>query len=406
MLVPLGGKARRFDPPIRVSILGSTGSIGRSALEIIRAHPGRFQVTGLAAGSNGALLKSQILEFKPRAAAMADRKAAAALASEINSSQAAGTEIMGGREAVCALAGMPDCDVVLAAIVGFSGLEPVLAALRADKRVALANKESLVAGGALAAQLIRSGQGEILPVDSEHSALFQCLEGRRPEDVAALVLTASGGPFLRTPLADLAQVTPQQALRHPNWSMGAKVTIDSATMMNKALEVIEAFWLFGFGVDMISAVVHPQSLVHSMVRFRDGSQLAQISVPDMRGPIAYALAYPGGRLPGVMPQLNLAQAGLLEFLPLDERRFPALPLAQHALRTGGSAPAVLNAANETAVQAFLGGGLAFGGIVATVGDALEQFAGRRADSYAELEALTAEVRRAVEGMVAARRRRP
>jgi 1-deoxy-D-xylulose-5-phosphate reductoisomerase len=276
-----------------------------------------------------------------------------------------------GEEGVLAVAGHADADVVLAAIVGAAGLKPTWHALRRGKRVALANKESLVMGGALMQAAAEAHGGSLVPVDSEHSALHQCLRGERTEEVRRVILTASGGPFLRTPLEQLASVTPEEALRHPIWEMGKKISIDSATLMNKGLEVIEAHWLFGLPADRIDVVLHPQSSVHSMVEMADGSVICQIGVPDMRGPIQYALAQPD-RFPGPVAPFDFGQARTFEFLPVERQRFPSLDLAYAALRAGGTAPAALNAANEVAVEAFLQGRLGFLGIPRLVSEVLER----------------------------------
>jgi 1-deoxy-D-xylulose-5-phosphate reductoisomerase len=315
----------------RVVILGSTGSIGRQALEVIRAHPERFEVIGLTAGRDRGALGRQAAELGGVAHGL-------------------------GAEASVRLAGLPAADVVLNGIVGAVGLRASLAALEAGKRLALANKESLVAGGALCVDAARRGGGRIVPVDSEHAALHQCLEGRAPGSVARLVLTASGGPF-RTRMV-LDDVTPDEALSHPTWSMGPKVTVDSATMMNKGLEIIEAHWLFGMPYDRIDVTIHPQSIVHGMVEFSDGSILMQSASTDMRIPIQAALTHPD-RIPSPAPAVDLREVGTLEFEPVDHSRFPCVNLAREAGTAGGSYPAALNAANEEAVTAFLTGLIPF-----------------------------------------------
>ncbi|MFM1847735.1 MAG: hypothetical protein RL417_1209, partial [Pseudomonadota bacterium] len=286
------------ESPRRVAVFGATGSIGRSALDVVRGAPDLFEVAALGAGRNEAALQPLIEEFRPRWAVLEAPWTGAC-------SHHGETEYLVGPEALCEVAQHGEVDVVLAAVVGMAGLPSVLAALGAGKTVALANKESLVMAGELVRQLCRDRGGSIVPVDSEHSAIFQSLQGSEAHEVEGLILTASGGPFLNTPLDALRAITPAQALKHPRWSMGAKISVDSATMVNKALEVIEAAWLFGLPPERISVVVHPQSIVHSLVEFIDGSQVAQLSHPDMRGPIAYALRYPGPRVRGVMQRLNL-----------------------------------------------------------------------------------------------------
>jgi 1-deoxy-D-xylulose-5-phosphate reductoisomerase len=402
MLVPAGRAPAplRKPGPIRISVLGSTGSIGASALEVVRSHPGVFEVVALAAGANAEKLAEQAAEFRPRYAALAD-ESAAAKAQRGGHPAFEGIELGCGEEAVARLAALDQVDVVLAAVVGFAGLRSVLEAVRAGKCVALANKESLVAGGALVAREALHSRATIIPVDSEHSALFQALQGHAVQQVSKLVLTASGGPFLRTSIEKLKDVNPAQALQHPNWKMGAKITVDSATMMNKALEVIEACWLFGVDADKIDVVVHPQSIVHSLVAFVDGTQIAQLSVPDMKGPIAYALTYPGGRLPQVMPPLDLGVVGALEFLPLDDARFPAIELARRCMRSGGLSSAVLNIANEVAVAAFLRGRMPFTGIVPFAEEALAAAGTDSAGSYEDLRDFVAALRSRLEERVAA-----
>jgi 1-deoxy-D-xylulose-5-phosphate reductoisomerase len=333
----------------QVAILGSTGSVGVSTLDIARNFPDEFRVSGLAAGRNVKLLAAQIKEFAPPCASVADEGAARELKRLVGKTA---TEILSGEQGASAVAASSGADVVLAAIVGGAGLVPTLAGLRAGKELALANKESLVMAGEIFIREARERGVRLLPVDSEHSAIFQCLQGSRIEDVEQIILTASGGPFLRASLKSLDRVTVKQALKHPNWKMGPKITVDSATMMNKGLEVVEARWLFGLEPPRVDVVIHPQSVVHSMVRYRDGSVIAQLGIPDMRIPIAYALSYPR-RLQATWPRLELTQPGELNFLPVEKKRYPALALAFEALAAGGTMPAVLNAANEVAVAAFL-----------------------------------------------------
>jgi 1-deoxy-D-xylulose-5-phosphate reductoisomerase len=332
-----------------IAILGSTGSIGRSTLRIVSEHSGRFSVGALAAGRNWRRLAEQIREFRPRLAAVLDEEVARNL--KVALGRGTPTDIVTGEQGYGQAAALSDCELVVSAMVGAAGLRPTLAAIAAGKTLALANKESLVIGGALVTRLAREKSVRILPVDSEHSAIFQCMEAHAA-DVRRLLLTASGGPFRTRPSAELAGVTPEETLRHPNWTMGAKITVDSATMMNKGLEMIEAKWLFDCDLDRIDVLIHPQSVVHSLVEYRDGAVMAQLAVPDMRIPIAYALAYPE-RLETPAERLDLSAAPPLEFFPPDEERFPCLALGRQAGRTGGTMPAVLNAANEVAVNAFL-----------------------------------------------------
>ncbi|MCK9377639.1 MAG: 1-deoxy-D-xylulose-5-phosphate reductoisomerase [Syntrophobacterales bacterium] len=347
----------------RLAILGSTGSIGRSTLAVVAEHPGEFAVTGLAAGQNVEVLAQQIQEFQPLRVSVRDQETAGRLKLLLPANRH--PAILWGPEGAKEVALADGVDLVVSAMVGAVGLEPTLAAIEAGIPVALANKETLVAAGSLVMAAAKAKGVPILPVDSEHSAIFQALQGQRPEDVGRLWLTASGGPFRTWEAERLGQVTAAQALKHPNWSMGPKITIDSATMMNKALEVIEASVLFGLPVDQVGVYIHPQSIIHSLVEFVDGSVLAQLGVPDMRLPIAYALTYPR-RLPLSSPPLDLCRVGQLTFEAPDLTRFPGLGLGYAAARNGGTMPAVLNAANEMAVAAFLEGRLSFMGIPQTV----------------------------------------
>lgn len=343
----------------RLAILGSTGSIGRSTLTVVAEHPGEFQVVGLAAGKNIKVLAEQIQQFRPALVAVQDEGVAATLRKRLSSEVA--PEILWGAAGACQVATADGVDLLVSAMVGAVGLEPTLAAVEAGIPVALANKETLVAAGPLVMAAAHQRGAPLIPVDSEHSAIFQVLQGQCREDIRRLWLTASGGPFRAWPAARLAQVTAAEALRHPNWSMGPKITIDSATMMNKALEVIEASVLFGLPVDQIEVVIHPQSIIHSLVEFVDGSVLAQMGVPDMRLPIAYALSYPR-RLPLNSSSLDLCHTAQLTFEAPDLEKFPGLKLGYAAARQGGTMPAVFNAANEVAVAAFLAGRLDFLGI--------------------------------------------
>lgn len=353
--------------PKRIVILGSTGSIGVQTLDVIESHPGSFEVVALAANKDWELLASQTNKFMPKLAALADR-------SEIENLRNAVTvpevELVSGQNAVSDLAALPDIDLVINAVVGFAGLSATLAAVTTGNRLALANKESLVAGGELVTKAAAETKTEIIPIDSEHSAIFQCLKAGRPSEIKRLILTASGGPFLDKPLDEFDAITPQEALRHPNWDMGRKITIDSATMMNKALEIIEAHWLFGVDPDRIDVTIHPQSIVHSMVEFFDSSVIAQMSRPDMRLPIRYALFYPD-REPGTDGRIDFSRLPGLTFLEPDRERFPALDTACRALEMGGTAGAILNAANEMAVEAFLEGRIGFRMITEIVQQTLE-----------------------------------
>jgi len=339
----------------RLAILGSTGSIGRSTLAVVDAHPTRLAVVALAAGDNDALLAEQVQRYRPDVVAMATSEGVDRLRAACSDHR---PEMTGGPDGLIAVATHPSVDIVICASAGTARLEAVLAAIDAGKTIALANKEVLVMAGALVTEHARRRNVAILPVDSEHNAVHQCLHGRSHDEVRRLILTASGGPFRDFTAAALDRVGPDEALRHPTWQMGRKITIDSATLMNKGLEVIEAHWLFGVAADRIDVVIHPQSIVHSLVELTDGSMLAQLGVTDMRLPIQYACSYPE-RWDGALPTLDLTRCGRLEFLPPDRERFPCLELAYRALRAGGTLAVVLNAANEIAVEAFLDGKLGF-----------------------------------------------
>jgi 1-deoxy-D-xylulose-5-phosphate reductoisomerase len=347
----------------RVAILGSTGSIGRSALAVVDAHPGRLKVVALAAGDNASLLAEQIARYRPERVAMATGEGADRLRQACG--PAGAVEIGAGAAGLSAVATHESVDVVICASAGTAGLEAVLAAIEAGKTIALANKEVLVMAAALVTAAARRTGVAILPVDSEHNAIHQCLHARPLAEVRRIILTASGGPFREYSREALETVGPEAALRHPTWQMGRKITIDSATLMNKGLEVIEAHWLFGVGADQIDVVIHPQSIVHSLVELIDGSVLAQLGVTDMRLPIQYACSYPE-RWDSVLPALDLSRAGRLDFLEPASDRFPCLGLAYRALRVGGTLPVVLNAANEVGVEAFLEGRLSFMGIARLV----------------------------------------
>ncbi|MBT8529565.1 1-deoxy-D-xylulose-5-phosphate reductoisomerase [Polynucleobacter paneuropaeus] len=347
----------------RIAILGSTGSIGTNTLDVIRAHPERFEVVALTAAKQVERLAEQCVEFKPRVAVVSDAGSAKKLCELLLAKQVS-TQVLYGPDALITAVLESDCDTVMAAIVGAAGLLPTLAAAKAGKRILLANKEALVMSGNLFMDAVRQGGGELLPIDSEHNAIFQCLPvhySKSPSQhhgVEELWLTASGGPFRNTPIAELSKVTPEQACAHPNWVMGRKISVDSATMMNKGLEVIEAYWLFGLPIEKIQVLIHPQSVVHSMVRYCDGSVIAQMGQPDMRTPIAYGLAWPDRITAGVQ-SLSLTQQAALNFMEPDLQRFPCLSLAFQAGKQGGTAPVILNAANEIAVAAFLDNALQY-----------------------------------------------
>ncbi|MEK6201423.1 MAG: 1-deoxy-D-xylulose-5-phosphate reductoisomerase [Desulfobulbaceae bacterium] len=379
-----------------LSLLGSTGSIGRGVLDVVRQFPGQYAIAGLAAGRNVERLCRQVLEFSPELISVLDEEHAGRLRTLLPARYH--DRIMWGAEGNVQVAALDSAAMTVSAIVGAAGLLPTLAAIEAGKDVGLANKETLVMAGKLVMAAVRRKGIQLLPVDSEHSAIFQALEAGRKEDVAKIILTASGGPFLAKSAEELHQVTPDQALAHPNWNMGRKISIDSATLMNKGLEVIEAKWLFDVPVDAIEVVVHPQSIVHSLVEFQDGSVVAQLGIPDMRIPIAYALSYPK-RLPLTLKPLQLTQCGNLQFQEPDYGRFPALALAYHALRQGGVMPAVLNAANEVTVEAFLCGRLTFPGMIETVAKVLEKVQGGSEDSLDDILAADSRARLEAERLV-------
>lgn len=379
-----------------LALLGSTGSIGTGVLDVVRQFSGQYAIAGLAAGRNVELLSRQVLEFSPELVSVLDEEHAVLLKALLPASYH--ERIVWGTEGTVQVATLDAATMIISAIVGAAGLLPTLAAIEAGKDIGLANKETLVMAGKLVMAASRRKGIRLLPIDSEHSAIFQALEAGRKEDVAKIILTASGGPFLYKKAEELQQVTPDQALAHPNWNMGKKISIDSATLMNKGLEVIEARWLFDVPVDSIEVVVHPQSIVHSLVEFQDGSVVAQLGIPDMRIPIAYALSYPK-RLPLALKPLQLSQCGNLQFHEPDYARFPALALAFDALRQGGVMPAVLNGANEVAVEAFLGGRLPFLGIVATVARVLEKVQSGSEDSLADILAADAGARTEAERLV-------
>lgn len=378
-----------------IAILGSTGSIGRSTVEVVSSYPDQFAIDLLVAGSNAARLAEQIRACRPRVAGLANSDSFGELCSLLGVAESSrnfgDTHLICGQDEVVSAVRQSRATTVVAAVVGMAGLEGVMAALEAGKDVALANKESLVVAGSLVVQAASDSGARLLPVDSEHSAIFQVLQGVPRGDLESLVLTASGGPFLRTPHEEFGLITPERAVRHPQWSMGAKISVDSATLMNKALEVIEARWLFDVEPDAIEVVIHPQSIIHSMVRVRDGSVLAQLSVPDMKGPIAYALRYPEVRLKSVMPRLDFASIGQFTFERVDCGRFPSIERAKECLRGASCDAAVLNAANEVAVAEFLKGRIAFPVIFQVIEKALEQFCGRNLTTLVELGELCTEV---------------
>jgi len=369
----------------KVVILGGTGSIGSSSLSIIRQFPEQFCLLGISAHTNSEGLAGIAGEFNPPFVALANESRVSVFRERLPSYQG---EILVGEAGLCELASSGDADIVIAGIVGVAGLRPVEAALRAGRRVLLANKESLVCAGEQLTTIAKTCGGTLLPIDSEHSAIFQLLEGRTEGEIASITLTASGGPFWQKDRQFLAGVTPEQAVRHPRWSMGAKISIDSATLVNKALELIEAAWFFNLTEDRIGIVIHPESIIHSLVSFQDGTQFAQLSVPDMCGPIGYAMAYPGHRLRGVMKPLRLEEIGALTFAPIDNERFPAPALARDCLRSGGNASAVFNIVNEGAVALFTKGLLRFVDIVPLIERAVARFFEPSAPSVEEIIYLT------------------
>ena len=367
----------------RIAILGSTGSIGCSALSVVESHQRELEVVGLAAGENVARFVEQVKRHQPGVAALASSKALEEARSAL---EARGVELAAGADGLLAVATHPDADIVLCATSGTAGLDAVLAAIALGKTIALANKEVLVMAGRLMMEAARRHGATILPVDSEHNAIHQCLHGRRAVDVQRLILTASGGPFRDRAPDDLQRVTPREALNHPTWDMGPKITIDSSTLMNKGLEVIEARWLFDVPPERIDVVVHPQSIVHSLVELRDGSLIAQLGITDMRLPIQYAFSYPD-RWETQLPALDLAKCRRLDFDSPDFTRFPCLALAYRALQGGAALPVILNAANEVAVQAFLDGALTFMGIPVVIERALDAGEERGPNGAGSLEAV-------------------
>ncbi len=382
---------------LSLTLLGSTGSIGVSTLDVIARHPDRFRVFALTGHRQVEKLAEQCQQFRPHYAVVADETAAQALRQRLQAASVK-TEVLFGDEALCQVAASSETDAVMAAIVGAAGLLPTLAAAKAGKTIYLANKETLVVAGALFMQTVRQHGARVLPVDSEHNAIFQVLPPDFDGDldaagVESLVLTASGGPFLHTDLREFARITPAQAVQHPNWSMGQKISVDSATMMNKGLELIEAHWLFGAAPQRLEVVIHPQSIVHSMVRYNDGSVLSQMGLPDMRTPIAYCLGLPE-RIDAGVDKLDFARIGALTFGRPDFVRFPCLRLAYEAMQAGHAAPCVLNAANEVAVAAFLAKRIGYPDIAAVVEHCLNNHGHQRADDLEALQVLDAQVRAA------------
>jgi 1-deoxy-D-xylulose-5-phosphate reductoisomerase len=390
---------------IGITVLGSTGSIGVSTLDVVRRHGDRFRVEALTANRDVEKLVAQCQQFRPRYAVVADQSVAGELQSRLQKI-APDTEVLSGIEGLETVARLSQVSYVMAAIVGAAGLRPALAAVRAGKRLLLANKEALVVAGPLFMQEAAVHGAEILPIDSEHNAVFQCLptDFRRGLDtigVRQILLTASGGPFRQLPLDALATVTPEQACAHPNWKMGRKISVDSATMMNKGLEVIEACWLFRASPQQVQVVLHPQSVIHSLVEYTDGSVLAQLGNPDMRTPIAHALAWPE-RIESGVPSLDLLAVARLDFEPPDQQRFPCLRLAYQAVEQGGNCPAILNAANEVAVSAFLQGQVRFTAIPELIEDTLSELPAGKSSGLEELMDVDAEARSVTEQAVADR----
>ena len=368
---------------IEVTILGSSGSIGVSTLDVIKRNPQKFHTFALTANRNVEVIYKQCLEFKPRYAVMADADAAEALTRKLAETEP-GIEVLSGQSGLEMVAGHKDCHYVMAAIVGAAGLLPTLAAARAGKRVLLANKEALVMSGQLFIDTVNQANAELLPIDSEHNAIFQCMpadyhQGLQRSGVSNILLTASGGPFRNMPIEKLSSVTPDQACAHPNWDMGRKISVDSATMMNKGLEVIEACWLFNTDPDHITVVLHPESVIHSMVQYVDGSVLAQLGNPDMRTPIAHAMAWPERIGSGVEP-LDMFQVAQLNFMRADLQRFPCLRLAAEAMKAGGTSTSILNAANEIAVAEFLDENIRFTDIPVIVEKTLENISRQEASN--------------------------
>ena len=372
----------------QIAILGSTGSIGTQTLDVVRAHPGMFRVTVLAANSRDALLEQQIEEFQPELAVLADEAAYRRLKERYRGP----AELAGGRQAFIDAAAFPTADLVVTSMMGFAGLEPTMKALDARKDIALANKETLVVAGELVMEKAREKGVSVLPVDSEHCAFYQCLQGESLDSIEKLLLTASGGPFRGKSREELQNATVEEVLAHPTWNMGKKITVDSATLMNKGLEVIEAHHLFDFPPERISVVIHPQSVVHSMVEFADGAVVAELGEADMKLPIAYCLAYPE-RIAGDVKRLDIARMGPLTFSEPDMKRFPQLAMAFEAIRAGAAAPIILNGANEIGVQAFLDGRIGFTAIAELCRRTLERLQPAEPKSLEDILAIDGEARR-------------
>ena len=382
----------------KLTLLGSTGSIGTSTLDVVRRWPERFGIYALVAGRNVTLLARQIAEFHPEVAVVADELALTELRALLKANGTPAPELDAGPKARIAAAGAPEAGFVMSAIVGVEGLEATYEAVRLAKRVGLANKEVLVACGKLVTEAMRVSGAELIPVDSEHNGAHQCFRAGLRREVSKLILTASGGPFRETPAEELESVTTEQALNHPTWRMGQRITIDSATLINKGFEVIEACWLFDLAPKEVEVVVHPQSKVHAMVEFADGSVMAQISATDMRMPIQYALTYPE-RADAPVPRLNWSEAARWTFDPPDFKKFPLLKLAYQAQETGGSATCTLNAADEVAVEAFLGGRLSYPGIAAAIAETLERVPVREPRSVGDVLEIDRESRAAARGII-------
>jgi len=373
----------------RITIFGSTGSIGRNTLDVVARFPDKFSVQYLTANSNVELLIEQALQYRPKAVAISTVEHEKTLRERLAGE---GIEVLAGEDALCEIARRSDSDFVVGALVGFAGLKPTIEALKAGKNIGLANKETLVVAGEIITKLAKEKGCALLPIDSEHSAIFQCLVGEPTESISKIILTASGGPFRTLPKEAFQHITPEQALKHPNWKMGRKITIDSATLMNKGLEVIEAKWLFGVALDKIEVVVHPQSIVHSMVEFADGSIKAQLGTPDMRIPIQYALTYPD-RFHADYPRINWTTLSRLDFEPPDKEKFRCLALAYQAIEQGSSYPTVLNAANEAAVALFLDRKIPFVKIPELIEEALNAHQNGQSVSLDELIEIDRETRR-------------
>lgn len=377
-----------------IAILGATGSIGQSSLEVIAHFPERFRVTYLTANKNIDLLQKQIDRHRPQGVVVLNEECASILKKQVNGS----VEVLSGQAGLMEIVRRDDVDLVISALVGFAGLEPTIEAIRHRKSIALANKETLVVGGEIITSLQKEYGVDLIPIDSEHSAILQCLRGEDPSQISRLILTASGGPFLNTPLDDFAGITVEQALNHPNWKMGAKITIDSASLMNKGLEVIEAHWLFGLQAGKIDVVIHPQSIIHSMVEFVDGSVKAQLGLPDMKLPIQYALTYPD-RSPMNGHRVNFPKLQSMTFLEPDRKKFRCLQLAFDALSSGGTTPTVMNAANEVAVEAFINRKISFDRIPQLIDQAMSGYRHHRSPELPDIIAADSWTRRSVSSLL-------